>query len=189
MLRPIILSNSKVFNYYNSTLPNPIDFQQIDSISQAKDGAINLLQCYGDERVSVEPGAFTKQSGKCAMIAVEKGIELCKSEQADALVTAPISKEAVNLAGYQIPGHTEFLAEHTNTSDFMMMLCHDDLRVGLATVHIPLAEVPSNLSKDSIAKYIQHPTHHPAKRLQYWQSPNCRPRAKSPCRGRWHYWQ
>ena len=151
---PVILSNERVFEYYQTTLDIPGDIRFIEHIEEAENGTINLLESYGDELVSVEPGAFTKQSGKCAMLAVEHGIELCKSQQADALVTAPISKEAVNLAGYHIPGHTEFLAKHTNTSDFMMMLCHDNLRVGLATVHLPLAEVRSNLSKESIAKYI-----------------------------------
>ncbi len=153
-ITPIILSNSSVIDSYADTLSSDVSYHRIRSIDQAEEGTTNLLESYGDEDVVVSPGAFTKQSGRCAMLAVEKGIELCKSQQADALVTAPISKEAVNLAGYHIPGHTEFLAEKTGINDFMMMLVHDKLRVGLVTVHIPIAEVPKHISENTVKKYV-----------------------------------
>lgn len=153
-ITPIILSTSSVIDYYTDTLRSDLSYHHICTIEEAEKGAINLLESYGDETISVDPGAFTKQSGRCSMLAVEKGIELCKSQQADALVTAPISKEAVNLAGYHIPGHTEFLAEKTGTDDFMMMLVHDKLRVGLVSVHIPIAEVQKHISKNAVTKYI-----------------------------------
>lgn len=151
---PIILSSSKVIDFYLDLYSMELSYHKATSDDDIRDGAINVLESYQQEEISVQPGAFTRQSGKCAMLAVAKGIELCKNEQADALVTAPISKEAVNLAGYHIPGHTEFLAEKTDTEDFMMMLVHDNLRVGLATVHIPIREVAGNLSKQSISHYI-----------------------------------
>jgi 4-hydroxythreonine-4-phosphate dehydrogenase len=152
---PIILSNFEVFDYYNGRLSNKVDYHLASSIDGVINGKINLLESYGDIRPSVEPGAFTEQSGRCSMLAVEKGLQLCLDEHADALVTAPISKEAVNRAGYHIPGHTEFLAEHTGAENFMMMLVHDKLRVGLATIHIPVAEIPQQLSKDSVLKYVR----------------------------------
>lgn len=154
-ITPIILSSKSVIDRYNKMLTRPIAYHHTDSINDIAESEINLLESYEDVDPSIKPGAFTKQSGKCAMLAVEKGLTLCKNDQADALVTAPISKEAVNLAGYNIPGHTEFLAEHTNTNDFMMMLVHEDLRVGLASIHIPLKEVPARLSKEVVGEYIE----------------------------------
>lgn len=151
-ITPIILSTKSVIDYYNNIRTQPIAYHHANSIEDIAEGEINLLESYGHKTPSIAPGAFTKQSGKCAMLAVEKGLTLCKNDQADALVTAPISKEAVNLAGYNIPGHTEFLAEHTNTDDFMMMLVHEDLRVGLASIHIPLKEVHLQLSKEIVAE-------------------------------------
>jgi 4-hydroxythreonine-4-phosphate dehydrogenase len=153
-ITPIILSSSEVIEYYTDLFSWNIEYNHTRTIANVVDGKINLLESYGDKQSSVEPGAFTKQSGKCSMLAVERGLQLCKTDQADALVTAPISKEAVNLAGYNIPGHTEFLAEHTGTDDFMMILVHDQLRVGLATVHIPVAEISQQLSEAGIRKYI-----------------------------------
>ncbi|HET6528958.1 MAG TPA: 4-hydroxythreonine-4-phosphate dehydrogenase PdxA [Balneolaceae bacterium] len=154
-ITPIILSSSEIVDFYIDRFAMDFEYHHATSVDDIKDEAVNVLESYGDEKVTVSPGAFTRQSGKCAMLSVERGIELCKKELADALVTAPISKEAVNLAGYSIPGHTEFLAEKTGTDDFMMMLVNDNLRVGLATVHIPIAEVVNQLSEDSILRYAR----------------------------------
>jgi 4-hydroxythreonine-4-phosphate dehydrogenase len=153
-ITPIILSSVEVIDYYNRLNDEGITYHQAQHINDVQDGTINLLESYGDIVPNIQPGSFTKKTGRCAMLAVEKGIELCQQQKTDALVTAPISKEAVNLAGYHIPGHTEFLAKKTDTSDFMMMLVHDKLRVGLATVHIPVAEIASKLSIGSVSKYI-----------------------------------
>ncbi|WP_138429725.1 4-hydroxythreonine-4-phosphate dehydrogenase PdxA [Fodinibius saliphilus] len=151
---PIILGNADVFDFYSKRITEEVKYHQIHSIDNIKEGHVNILECYGDESPDVNPGIFTKQSGKCAMLAVEKGIELCKSNFADALVTAPISKEAVNIAGYQIPGHTEFLAEHTNCTDFMMMLVNNGLRVGLTSVHVPLASVADEITEQNILHHL-----------------------------------
>ncbi|NGP87921.1 4-hydroxythreonine-4-phosphate dehydrogenase PdxA [Fodinibius halophilus] len=151
---PIILGSTKVVDFYANRITEELKYHQTDSTDELVDGQINILECYNNEVPNIAPGSLTEQAGLCAMLAVEKGIELCKTKAVDALVTAPISKEAVNLAGYQIPGHTEFLAEHTDTSDFMMMLVNNDLRVGLTSVHIPLAEVSGALSEEKILNDI-----------------------------------
>ncbi|PAU95536.1 4-hydroxythreonine-4-phosphate dehydrogenase PdxA [Aliifodinibius salipaludis] len=154
-ITPVILSSKEVLDWWLSNLSESLDYHYAQSIDDVAKQQINLLETYTEETPSVNPGDFSKGSGKCAMLAVEKGISLCKSQQADALVTAPISKEAVNLAGYHIPGHTEFLAEKTNTSDYMMMLVHKGLRVGLVTGHIPVSDIAPALSTNSIKKYIR----------------------------------
>lgn len=154
-ITPIILSSKSVIDYYLEPLPFDLDYHTTENPDEIKNGEINVLYSYDGGNPQVVPGAFTKESGKCAMQAVESGIELCKSREADALVTAPISKEAVNLAGYAIPGHTEFLAEHTDTQDFMMMLVNEGLRVGLASVHIPISAVPEALDQEVVSRYIR----------------------------------
>jgi len=153
-LTPIILSTPSVVDYYLQNLRFDLDYHVAKTADEIKDGQTNILEAYGSEDPEIAPGGFTTQSGKCAMLAVEQGITLCKKGVADALVTAPISKEAVNAAGYQIPGHTEFLAKKTDTKEFMMMLVSNHLRVGLTTVHMPLREVAQNISKASILKYL-----------------------------------
>lgn len=151
----IILSSAPVIDYWLDALSITLEYHRAHTLKEIQEGTINVLESYTGQQITVTPGAFTKQSGKCAMLAVEKGIALCKAQQADALVTAPISKEAVNLAGYHIPGHTEFLAEKTHTSNFMMMLVHKQLRVGLVTGHIPVADISSSLDSSKIQEYLQ----------------------------------
>lgn len=151
---PIILSSRAVIDFYKKNLGLGVDYYPAQSTEDIKAGKVNVLESYKEEKPKVDPGAFTKQSGKYSMLAVEKGIDLCTSNKADALVTAPISKEAVNLAGYHIPGHTEFLAEKTGTENFMMMLINENLRVGLVSVHIPISKVSNMLSGTQVSKNI-----------------------------------
>ncbi|SMO68623.1 4-hydroxythreonine-4-phosphate dehydrogenase PdxA [Fodinibius sediminis] len=151
-----ILSAPEVIEYYCSLLDINLAWHQIPAIDEARPGRVNVLDCYDEnEPVSITPGVLSKQAGGYAMKAVECGLELCKRGAADAMVTAPISKEAVNRAGYHIPGHTEFLAENTGTKDFLMMLVNDGLRVGLATIHIPISAVPEALNKRIIERRVK----------------------------------
>ncbi len=60
----------------------------------------------------------------------------------DAIVTAPLNKEALNLAGHHYAGHTDMLAELTGTKSSVMLLAHGDIRVGHVTTHVALADVP-----------------------------------------------
>ncbi len=107
----------------------------------------------GTERVS--PGTITAYSGKLSMDAVSAGIEACLSGEADALVTAPISKEAIHLGGFRVPGHTEYLAERTGAKKVGMMLVNKAMRVGLATIHIPLRNVSGTITAGLITERLQ----------------------------------
>jgi len=82
-----------------------------------------------------------QQAGAIAMQAVDQAVSLCLNGEVDAVVTCPISKEAISLAGYDFPGHTEFIADRVGASQHLMMMVSDRLRVGLVTGHIPLSKV------------------------------------------------
>ncbi|MEX1211606.1 MAG: 4-hydroxythreonine-4-phosphate dehydrogenase PdxA [Balneolaceae bacterium] len=96
------------------------------------------------------PGRPTVASGTASMQAVQLAIDLCMEGTADAMVTAPISKEAISQADYPWPGHTEFLAHQTGTDRVQMILCTDELRVALVTIHIPLRDVANAITRDEI---------------------------------------
>jgi 4-hydroxythreonine-4-phosphate dehydrogenase len=95
-------------------------------------------------------GETTATGGRLAMRAVEIGADACLSGEADALVTAPISKEAITLAGYRFPGHTEFLAQRTHAEGFTMMLVSGGLRVALVTTHVPVHAVADLITPRAI---------------------------------------
>jgi len=97
-------------------------------------------------------GKVRAEYGKASIEYLDKALELIKNKEIDCLVTAPISKEAINLAGFNFPGHTEYLAKYTNTTDYVMMLLNKDLKISLATRHIPLKSVPQKLKKGQLYK-------------------------------------
>lgn len=152
---PILLGNRQVIEYYSKYLDQKLNFHFIQDSDAIEAGAINVLDSYEGETVDLQPGKLTVQGGRLAMKAIEKGIDLCLSEQADALVTSPISKEAISKAGYEVPGHTEFLADKTGTSEYMMMLVNKELRVGLVSIHVPISGVPALITQSSVYTNIK----------------------------------
>lgn len=154
-ITPILLGSGRVVHFYLDNLGIELPLHEASASSEIEEGTINVLESYRQVEYELRPGELSKKAGKCAMLAVERGIKLCMDNKADALVTAPISKEAVNMAGYDIPGHTEFLAEKTGTTDYMMMLVTDKLRVGLATIHVPLRRVASLITEANITRHLR----------------------------------
>lgn len=150
---PVIVAPADVITFAQSHLSLELDLHIIDEISEAEKGAINVLNLpVGD--IEFTPGILSTKSGKVAMRSIETSIQLCMNGSIDAMVTAPISKEAVNLAGYNIPGHTEFLATQTNTKSVLMMLVSGNLRVALVTTHIPIKDIASSISEELIETKI-----------------------------------
>ena len=97
------------------------------------------VESYPDSKSSAEAG-----------LAAYKGVEFATkaviSEKYDAIVTAPVSKESVNLAGIDFQGHTEFVAELSGTDDFCMMQSDGPFRVNFVTCHIPITEISTAIS-------------------------------------------
>ncbi len=95
------------------------------------------------------------EGGRACAAYIRKAVDLALSKQVAAMVTAPISKEALKMAGMKWPGHTEMLAELTGTKDYAMMLVGGPLRVILVTIHTAIRNVPDMIKKDNILKTIR----------------------------------
>ena len=91
-------------------------------------------------------GQLDARAGKAAFDYIRAGIDLALQKRIRAVVTAPINKEALRLAGIHYPGHTEILADFSGTKDFAMMLMNNDLRVILVTIHVSLREAIEQLT-------------------------------------------
>lgn len=102
----------------------------------------------------VELGKPTAKTGRAAMAFVEKATDLVMLHQVDAVVTAPISKKAINDAGYYFTGHTEYFADRTNTSKYAMCFVGDSLRVALVTSHLPLRKVHSKVKLARVLRTV-----------------------------------
>ncbi len=110
-----------------------------------------------DERIATGPWPAegphgAPQAGLIAGRAIEQAARLALDGSVDAIVTAPIEKHAIHLAGFPFPGHTEWLAHLAGNVPVAMMLASDRLRVVLVTTHMALRDVPLVLTSDLIVR-------------------------------------
>ncbi len=116
------------------------------------------IAVYPLEQVDLEgftPGKLEARCGNAAFRSVEKAIELALEKKVDGTVTAPLNKEAMNLAGHHYAGHTEIYATLTATKHYCMMLADGPFRVAHVTTHLPLAEVSRALNPERIGAVIR----------------------------------
>lgn len=104
---------------------------------------------------SIAPGQITAEASQAAVAAIERAVRGCVSGELDAMVTAPICKKGLKLAGFDWPGHTEMIAAMTGCKRYGMMLMGRGLRVMLATRHLPLRDVAGALTKENILEAIE----------------------------------
>lgn len=101
-------------------------------------------------------GRPTEVSGLAALKSIQESVKMALSGEVDAIVTAPISKTAMKLAGCQATDHTTLLKDLTGVTHTSMAFFSDPLKVVLATVHIPLADVPSRLTDQQLTLTLEH---------------------------------
>lgn len=99
-------------------------------------------------------GSPTKTSGKTTGAAIEYAVGMCMNGKAQAIVTAPASKEALHLAGYNFPGQTEMIALFTRSQQVAMMLVSDVMRVGLITIHVAVSDVAVRITREKILEKV-----------------------------------
>jgi 4-hydroxythreonine-4-phosphate dehydrogenase len=99
-------------------------------------------------------GRATAEGGKDCVAYIKRATELAMRGDIDAIVTAPISKEALKMGGFKWPGHTEMLAELTGAEDFAMVLSGGPITVILVTIHTALSNVPALITRDRVLKTI-----------------------------------
>jgi 4-hydroxythreonine-4-phosphate dehydrogenase len=116
---------------------------------------IPLIASSEDGWSAIRPGSPTPTSGRMAAKAIEAAARLALQGDADGIVTAPISKTALQAAGYPFPGHTEFLGSLAGVSETRMLFVAKPFRIVLATVHLPLRRVSEALSVESLVRTLE----------------------------------
>jgi 4-hydroxythreonine-4-phosphate dehydrogenase len=150
MFTPVIYGSSKIASYYRKIFDLPeMNFNLIKKAEYANPKRLNIINCYENE-VKIEIGKPTAIAGELAYYALEKALEDLSHQKIDALVTAPISKYNIQSDKFSFKGHTEYLASKFGTKDFLMLMVGNSLRVGVVTGHIPLKDVPQNITPENI---------------------------------------
>jgi len=138
-------------NYLRINLPLP----RIADINEWPEGAPIVVLDETPEPSDIQIGALSIAAGKIAGDALTRAIALGRAGKIHAIVTAPVSKHALHLAGFHYPGQTELLAEGLGASEFAMMLVAENFRIALVTTHLPLRHVAAAISKDLIVRRLR----------------------------------
>lgn len=156
LCQPIIYGSSKTVSYHKNIVEadSKIQFHSIDSVEEAKEGVLNVLNCW-NEAVKISLGEITAEAGACAFKSLEHAVRDVKAGRIDGIVTAPIHKRAMQLAGFEYPGHTEYLTQQDEADESLMFLVDGELRVGLVSNHLPIQKVAEALSSELILRKLQ----------------------------------
>ena len=114
-----------------------------------------IVDCATIDAASIKPGTISAACGRAGYIYIEQAIRAALAGTIQGVVTAPIHKEALNLAGVKFPGHTEIFTALTSAKRSCMMLYSDQLTVSMVTTHIGYHEVPGKLSVERILNVIE----------------------------------
>jgi 4-hydroxythreonine-4-phosphate dehydrogenase len=131
------------------------DLHEMTSIDDLQRGRVNVLDMKQVMAGDFETGKPQAVCGRASYNYLIKGIDLCLEKKIAGIVTNPISKEALHLAGINYPGHTEILAERTGTKDFSMMFALDNVHVVHVTTHVSLKQAIQQITRDRVLLNIR----------------------------------
>ena len=152
---PVLFSSQKTVTYYRKVLGlEEFNFNPIREFSQINTKKVNVFVCY-EEEVIVEIGKSTDLGGKYAYISLEKATQALIDGNVQVLVTAPINKSNIQSDHFKFIGHTEYLGDKLGGDPLMILCSENGLRVALVTGHIPINEVASKITVESVSKKIK----------------------------------
>lgn len=152
--RPVLIGDLEFLRRAAENLELKIDMVPFVDREDGHSGSVEVFDMANlpsNVPVGVDAAATGKASAEC----IETAVRLCLDGKIDAICTAPISKKAIALGGYNYPGHTEFLAELTGTDEFAMSFFADKLRVVLLSTHLPLRDAIDRVRTESLISLIK----------------------------------
>jgi len=155
MFTPIIYGLSKVLAFHRKSF-NLKDFNYniVNNTSQLNSKKVNIYNLTNDP-VNIEFGKSTPEAGKFAIEALERAIDDINEAKADVLVTAPLNKSNIVSESFPFAGHTDYLAKKFKSSEVVMLMVHQSLRVGTVTGHIPVKDIAASLNEEKITANLQ----------------------------------
>jgi 4-hydroxythreonine-4-phosphate dehydrogenase len=141
------------------TLGLPADVAPVVSLVEFNSSAAPptpvVVDCVALDASQIEPGRVSAACGQAAYSYIAQAIRAALTKQVDGVVTGPIHKEALNLAGVNFPGHTEIFTTLTGAKRSCMMLYSDKIAVSMVTTHVGYHEVPGRLSVERVLNTIE----------------------------------
>lgn len=152
---PVVFANNKSINFYkkSSTAAN-FPFLVIKDLSKPNIKQVNVYNCW-EEEITITPGQLNETGGKYAFKSLKASVEALQNNQIQGLVTAPIHKKNIQSDQFNYSGHTPYLKAAFGAKDVVMLMVASNMRVGLVTEHVPVAEVAAHITIEAIVSKLQ----------------------------------
>jgi 4-hydroxythreonine-4-phosphate dehydrogenase len=154
--RPLVFGDANRIKLAAEILKSSLKVASISDIQKGsyQPGVIDVLD-FANIPHDLPFGEVDGRSGHAAYTYIQSAIEKAMENKVDAVVTAPINKEALHKGGHHFPGHTEIFAQLSNTKDYAMMLSGDALRVIHVTTHVSMREAADLIKKERVLRIIR----------------------------------
>lgn len=154
--KPLVIGNIEVLNKINAILDTGLELRNISDPEQGEYecGIVDVVAVEDADAKFIEYGKVQAAAGKAAFKCIEKTVELTNAGKIDSIATTPINKEAIKAANINFIGHTEMLAEMTNTKDPLTLFQVNGLRVFFLSRHVSLMKACEMVTKDRIVDYV-----------------------------------
>ncbi len=154
--RPVLIGPMDVFAFYAKKLGIRIRLGQLqdEKLSDLNSTGVPVIQTGKHRTRRILPGHISAAAGREAATAIERAVKMVRLGNAHAMVTAPVSKKSMHLAGVDFPGQTEMVQHLSNSPNVAMMLVSKTMRVGLVTIHIPVKSIARQITATLIRKKI-----------------------------------
>lgn len=148
----IIYGSKKVLEKARNLTKIDLSIEEIKTIKDIVKSGIYIIDLYDLE---FEFGKPSVETGKASVVYLENAVKDILDKKVDALITLPISKHWIMESGFPYAGHTDYLAEVSGVKEFAMVLMCKKLKVALITTHIPLKDVPSQITEEKIVSKVR----------------------------------
>jgi len=138
---PVVYGSTKIVSYHKNIVGiNDFKFQSLRDAHRLHTDKVNVVNCWQDN-VNITLGKVSEMGGKYAKMSLDRAVKDLENGLIDAVVTAPINKQAMDMAGFKYPGHTEYFMDTFGAKENLMFMITEDLKVGLVTNHVPVTKV------------------------------------------------
>jgi len=154
MFTPVVYGSSKIASYYRKALNlNEINFNLLRKAEGAAPRRLHIINVT-EQEIKIDMGESSQIAGQLALSALEMATDDLKNNHIDVLVTAPINKKNIQSDKFAFKGHTEYLANKFNATNYLMMMVAREFRLGFVTGHVALKDVSSQLTVEQIVRKL-----------------------------------
>ncbi|WP_207492155.1 4-hydroxythreonine-4-phosphate dehydrogenase PdxA [Aridibaculum aurantiacum] len=152
---PVVFASNKSVNFYRKIAAEQnFNYASTKELNRINPKQVNVFNCW-EEEVAITPGQLNEIGGTYALKSLEAAVDALRNQHIQGLVTAPIHKKNIQSESFNFSGHTPYLKHVFGVQDVLMLLVSTNLRVGLVTEHVPVAELGNHITSAAITSKLK----------------------------------